>query len=792
MKCTKTIIMAGTAIAGLMTAQGALAQSTATQALEETKEIVVTGTRNRSVGGLAVDQSVTKTRSSITEDFMEKQAPGSILEAINLLPGVNFSDQSATGSVGGDITLRGFDQQRIAFMLDGMPLNDTGNYAYYPTMNPDSEIYSKVDVNLGTTDVDSPTASAGGGTITYQTRRPAKAFGVEVKATLGTNDYSRQYVRVDTGEFGPWNTSAFVAISNLNANQFKGVGTEDRKQINGRIYQPLGNGDFASVAFYYNETRNNAIYNSSLSTLTAGNWSEAYASTIGTVSNSISSGATGFYGYRINPTNNGNIRAQFKKHLTDNLVLTVDPSFQYTLADGGTQVSTLTESTGVLSMVGSSYVWNELKGYDANHDGVVSTTPYKVFSPSVTETRRYTINSSLIWYLNAHNTLRAAYTYDHGDHRQTGHVSLLEGGQWIGDVFAEDESQWLRGKNGEEIQKRNRQSYANLNQFALTYGGSFFEDRLKLDIGVRLPKFERELNNYCNQISASTAYCSTSPGTNLVYTGTSSQITAKAPGSWTVSYEKTLPNLGVSYKIADHQTIYSSYAETISAPRTDSLYDRLSMNLQPEISKTIDLGYRYSAPTVSGSIALWKTDFDHRVETAWDEEIGASVATDVGKARMKGINAEIGFQPVEGLDIYASSSYTDTEMLENVYYSATAYNPTKGKKLGKVPSVMHAVNVSYEHGNWDFGVNGKYTGKRYASLANGDAAPGYTVWNANVTYDVGNIGPMKDSYVRLNVKNLFNEKYISAISTGNVFYDSGNYFWVGAPITTMVTLGTKF
>ncbi|ESQ77777.1 TonB-dependent receptor domain-containing protein [Asticcacaulis sp. YBE204] len=792
MKFTKSVFMAGTAMAGLLSAHGALAQSTGTQALEDVKEVVVTGQRNRNVGGLAVDQSVTKTRSSVTEEFIEKQGPGSILEAINLLPGVNFSDQSATGSVGGDITLRGFDQQRIAFMLDGMPLNDTGNYAYYPTMNPDSEIYAKVDVNLGTTDVDSPTASAGGGTIGYITRRPKDKFGVEVKGTFGTNDYAREYVRVDTGAFGPWGTTAFVAASNLSANQFKGVGTEDRKQVNGRIYQSLGGGDFASVAFYYNETRNNAIYNSSLTTINGGNWSEAYASTIGTVSNSISSGATGYYGYRINPTNNGNIRAQFKKHLTENLVLTIDPSFQYTLADGGTQVSTLTESTGVLSMVGSSYIWNELKGYDANHDGVVSTTAYKVFSPSVTETRRSTINTSLIWYLDDHNTVRAAYTYDHGDHRQTGHVSLLEGGQWIGDIFAEDESMWLRGKNGEEIQKRNRQSYANLKQFALTYAGSFFDSKLKIDAGVRLPDFERKLNNYCYQISSSTAYCSTSHGTTLVLTGTTTQITAKAPASWTVSYDKTLPNLGVSYKVSDHQTVYSSYAETISAPRTDSLYDRLSLDLQPEISKTIDLGYRYASPMVSGSIAVWKTDFDHRVETAWDETIGASVATDVGKARMKGINAEIGFKPVEGLDIYASSSYTDTEMLENVYYSATAYNPTKGKQLGKIPRIMHAVNVDYEHGNWDFGVTGKYTGKRYASLANGDAAPGYTVWNANVSYDFGDIGPMKDSYVRLNVKNLFNEKYISAISTGNVFYDSGNYFWIGAPITTMVTIGTKF
>ncbi|MDC7684778.1 TonB-dependent receptor [Asticcacaulis sp. BYS171W] len=790
----KSWILAGTALTTLFAAHGAMAQSTGTQTVEEVQDVVVKGQRNRNIGGLAVDQTVTKTRSSITEEFIEKQGPGSILEAINLLPGVNFSDQTASGSVGGDITLRGFDQQRIAFLLDGMPLNDTGNYAYYPTMNPDSEIYSKVDVNLGTTDVDSPTASAGGGTINYQTRRPDKEFGVFVKGTFGTNEYAREYVRVDTGEIGPWGTTAFVAASNLNANKFKGVGTEDRMQVNGRIYQPLGDGDFASVAFYYNETRNNNMYNISRSRLMSGFWSDDYAATIDPVlANATSSGITGFYGYRINPTDNGNIRGQFKKHLTENLVLTVDPSFQYTLADGGTQVTTINETTGVLS-ASSSFAWGELVGYDANKDGKLST--YNVFSPSVTKTRRVTVNSSLIWYINPQNTLRFAYTYDRGNHRQTGRYSLLEGGNWIGDPFSEESSLWLKGKNGEEIQKRNRQSYANLNQFAITYGGSYFESKLKFDLGVRVPKFERELNNYCYQTSSSVAYCANVVPVTPITTGTPTTIQAKKPTSWTVSYDKVLPNAGISYKLSDHQTVYASYAETISAPRTDSLYDRLDITIEPETSSTTDIGYRYSSPLVSGSIALWKTDFEHRVETAWDESIGASVATDVGAAKMEGINAELGFRPVEGLDIYTSASYTDTEMLNDVKFgaSATQVNLVKGKKLGKIPSLMYAVNVNYETGAWDFSVTGKYTGKRYASLQNIENAPGYTVWNANVRYSVGDFGPMKNTYVQMNVKNLFNEKYMSAISTGNVFSDtaSTSFYWVGAPITTLFTIGTKF
>ena len=335
MKLNKALILATTAFAGLCASSLALAQSTATQELETT--VVVKGAR-KSAAGVGVDQTVTKTRSSITDEYLATQAPGSPLDAINILPGVNFTDQDATGSVGFDITLRGFDSQRIALILDGLPLNDTGNYAVYPSMNIDSELYSRIDVNLGSTDVDSPTAAAGGGTINFVTKRPADAFGVEAKETLGDHAFARSFFRLDTGKFGPWGTTAFLTYSNLYSDKWKGYGKVKRQQWNGGLYQPLDNGDFIAAYFTYNHSRNNSYYDVSASEYDA-DYETDYAGTIDSkLSTAVGSGSGAYYGWKINPTNNGNIRMQSKFHLRDNLILTVDPSFQYTLADGGTQV----------------------------------------------------------------------------------------------------------------------------------------------------------------------------------------------------------------------------------------------------------------------------------------------------------------------------------------------------------------------------------------------------------------------------------------------------------------------
>jgi iron complex outermembrane receptor protein len=816
MKFTKSMIMAGVAVttlSSLFAAGMAAAQSTATQDLETTV-VVKGGLKKRSAGGLGVEQTVTKARSSITSDYIDTQAPGSPLDAINLLPGVNFTDQDYTGSVGFDITLRGFDSSRIALILDGLPLNDTGNYAIYPTMNIDSELYSQIDVNLGSTDVDSPTAAAGGGTINFTTKKPADTFGVEAKETVGDYAYRREFFRVDTGKFGPWGTSAFLTYSNLYSDQWRGEGKVKRQQWNGGLYQPLDNGDFLSMYFLYNHSRNNAygdVNQADFVNNYEGNFTGILNPNLGTA---IGAGNTGFYLWKINPTNNANIRMQSKFHLTDKLILTVDPSFQYTLADGGTQVNFLDEANGRVYFSGTGYqVYDQLKGVDANHDGIIETgtnwgTPnqdYAIFNPSVTRTLRYTVNTSLIWHVNDNNTLRLAYTYDRGNHRQTGPMTLLEAdGIHIPDPFGMDDDKAIIGSDGKQLQKRNRQSYAELDQLGITYGGYFFNDKLKLDLGLRMVDFKRDLDNYCYE-SAGNAYCTVADPGNTTIFGTKDALkngTYQGPVAFTAEYKKSLPNVGLSFKLDDHQTLYTSYSEMISAPRTDSLYATVIPDLHPELSQTTEFGYRYSSPIISASASVWKSDFQHRIETGWDEELQQSIATDVGNARMTGANAEIGVRPMKGLSLYASASYTHTEMLNDYQFKAgpdlcpvttgNAYDCTKGQQLGKTPRLMYAFDADYKIGDWQFGLNGKYTGLRYASLANGDFAPAYTLWNADVQYKLGKVGPLKEASLRLNVKNLFDIKYKSAIFSGNAFFDSGNFYYTGQPQTAMLTLDTKF
>jgi iron complex outermembrane receptor protein len=271
--------------------------------------------------------------------------------------------------------------------IDGIQLNDSGNYAIFSGQQIDPELIEQVNVNLGTTDVDSPTASAVGGTVNLRMRNPATKFGGRVVGSLGEDDYRRIFAVIDTGEIGPWGTRALVSVSNhKNDNPFNNYGVIDKQQYNAKIYQPIGNhGDFVSVAGNWNELRNNffgslplrqdltrVVGGATVPRIVGPNSNNRYPTsrderfydinypcTTDTPQPGVADSASSSSGpdapgadpndnfatcgtefdRRYNPADTGNIRIQSRWTLMDNLVLTVDPSYQYVKANGGGTVT---------------------------------------------------------------------------------------------------------------------------------------------------------------------------------------------------------------------------------------------------------------------------------------------------------------------------------------------------------------------------------------------------------------------------------------------------------------------
>ncbi len=701
------------AVSALAIPAAAFAQTSGQQQMDQ-QTIVVTGNRTQAVDGVQVPKT-TKAKEVLTSAFIQHQTPGqSIDEVINMLPGVSFQNNDPYGNSGGTLTIRGFDNTRISQTFDGLPLNDTGNYALYSSEQLDSELINQVNVNLGTTDLDSPTASATGSTVNYTSRNPTDDFHARLQGSLGSYDYFRMFGLIDTGTFTSIGTKAWLSASHAeNENPFEHTSKTDKYQYNGKIYQPIGShGDFIWFAFNWNHSINGNFSSVPLRTDLTQN------DTVNTAPRIVGSGSTnrfpltnaernytfapcqvavGHFGvadstnscgtafdYSFNPSDNGNIRMNSRFTLADNLFLTLDAGYQFVKANGGSSAvkgnegtDTVGNATGLIGYIGGQPYFG---GVDLNGDGdTLDTTIFnpkfnskpgvEVYAPSHTETHRIDFVADLLYNIAPDQTIRLTYSYDRGRHRQTGEVGPLTESGFAEYVYPIDHP--MLDLEGNILEKRNRLSYAILHQVSGEYRGGFFDDKLTIDIGARAPFFTRNLNNYCVTEYPNTSFvdCFGDPAMQAAFLTVNPTYTP--PTHRELHYSKLLPQAGLTYDFTRNVGLFANYSRGLQVPSTDSLYNWLGEPAGtappvPEVSDNFDTGIRYRSSKVQAQLTGWYTIFKNRLASAFDPVLDITVFRNLGTVHKYGLDANVAYQVTPNLSLMGFGSYLKSKILNNL------------------------------------------------------------------------------------------------------------------------------
>ena len=789
----KLILAGGVAALPLAIGIASPAMAQSTGSIEFEKQIVVTGSRNtvQQVGGVSSPDTA-KAKAVLTQENIQHQTAGqSILDTINQVPGVSFQNNDAYGSAGGTLNIRGFDSTRISLTFDGVPLNDSGNYAIFSNQQVDPEIIEQVNVNLGTTDVDSPTASAAGGTVNLRTKNPDHDFGAMLSLSAGEFNFMRGFAKIETGDLTSGGIRAFVSASRATNNvPFNGFGKVDKQQYNGKLYVPLGGSDFITIAGHYNQNRNNFFGSLPLridTTRVQGgvtvprivgpntnnrfptNIDEAFykinapcqvavgtpgvADTPAAAPNTDSASCGTEFDRRPNPSNTGNIRLTSRFTLTDKLVLTVDPSYQYVKANGGGTVTAneglrdinpaggtaspatcrVTPNSATNTCVAGYFAGTPFAGRDLNGDGDTLDT-VTVYAPSQTQTRRFAVTASLRYEINPENTVRLAYTWDRARHRQTGQVGLLSQNGTPLDVFPVNSP--VTDVNGTVLQKRDRLSYAILHKFAAEYRGEFFDRKLTVNLGASLPFFIRNLNNYCATSSAGgfvectgqNAAIDTQLTTLNPYSfnATTNTVTGFSPAqSRRLTYRKFLPSVGLVFKPIDNISFFANYSKNISVPGTDSLYNSFyypvgTSQATPvaETTDNYDVGVRYRSGMIQGELSGFYNQYKNRLATAYDPVLDVNVIRNLGSVKKYGVDGYISIQPIKQFQFYAFGSYLKSEIRDNIEIGKNTDGSsivalTAGKRESGAPVSTIGFSGRATFGAFQVGLLAKRTGPRF-------------------------------------------------------------------------------
>lgn len=780
------LVVAGPALAQSASGDGDQGQPRAKDDTVRLGTIMIVGEGGKLGAGQMLNEDSVKGRSTVTKAATEKNlATGNPYQALALLPSVNTFSHDATGLFGGSLIIRGFNSDQLGTTINGVPVNDSGNFATYPQEYVDQENVCTQSVSQGAPDSDAPHAGATGGNLSVTTCDPESTRRFRFAQTLGNLRMSRTFARADTGLFADGKAKVFLSLSHTEADKWKGEGSAKKDHLDTAFRWDLDDNNTILGSVLYNRAVNNNYWSMSLPQLNANGYNWDYASTftpghlpaVAGVAQKETSPSPAYYRLSTNPFENAiaSVSGSFK--LATDTYLKVQPYFWYGYGTGGTQQTALSETAFLNNATGKVGA-----GVDLNGDGDTLDTVI-VARSSVTRTQRPGVTAEINTTIDNHQ-LRLGLWYERAEHRQTQPGVPVNAAGESSDIWLRS-GQILRA-DGTTYQGRDWTTISTAYQLYANDTISFMGDRGNLSVGLRTPNVKRDVTNYANE-GFTTTY-------NIQKT-----------------YSDVLPQVGARFNLDKSQQVFFNIAKNFrAAPNFAFTGSNVKLNAagqvelvteaMPETSIMTDLGYRMQTRDFSLSATFFNADVKDRQANAYDPIADKSVYTNAGKVRTTGLEFEAGTSPfLGGFTAYASYTAQKSEIQNDITIAKGQILATTGKQFTQTPEQMLSASLQYSSGPFYARLNVKNTGRQFATLMNDEEVPSYTVGDFDAGYNFGKIGSLSDVQLRFNMSNITDAQYrnpssnsvtnalaYGATAAGTVFY------YLGAPRFTAISLSADF
>lgn len=765
-------------VAGLLSCGFAVLASAQDSASSDVIEVRA----NTDAQGLFHPEDSPVARSSISRAAIEQRSSlSNPFQLLDLLPGVNTFSPDSVGLYGSTLRVRGFSGEQLGVTLDGVPMNDPGNFAVYPHEMTDPENLQEIYVNQGSSAIDSPVVNALGGSVGMITTPPADQSRVRLQQTFGTDNARKTFVRGDSGLFADGRAKAFISYSLAEADKWKGEGKAKREHVDFKGVLNLSPGSSLTAGFLWNRIDNHNLRTLKLSEIGSLGRNADFGMTlpqhlppVNGTAQIESAPSDGYYGFNKNRFENSLASLKGSFQLAPALRLDVEPYYWYGRGYGGSQLRTLSEGLSGNAMHGGVA--------DINGDGDRSDK-IMVFSTDVIETKRPGISLRLAAQVDNHR-LTSGYWYDHARERRTRPAMAFDSAGNVADPWLKDSSAYLKNVDGSTYQGRDWLTVSTSQSVFLQDNIALLDDRLNLQLGIRRLSIRRDFHNYANA-------------------ATTGAVDYETGGT----FARNLPSLSLLFRLDQAQQLFFNVAENFSAPSYRIYSDIYTgsglkpVNVKAERSTNWDFGYRYAGEKFSASGSLFFIDYRDRLASAYDPISGLPGRDfNVGDSTTRGVELESAWRFLPNWSLYASLSYTRSRINDDLRTDVGTWEATAGKQFPDTPNWLAGLSLQYREGPWTASVSAKYTGARYATLVNDQSIGGFTLVNVDASYRLPSTAFFRKPSLRLNVYNLFNTDalYLSA-SNGASFTTRANgaggeapLYYVGAPRSFGVTIASDF
>ncbi|WP_456306001.1 TonB-dependent receptor [Komagataeibacter rhaeticus] len=659
-------------------------------------------------GGMMRLETASHAVQSVGKEYIAAQSPqSSVVDLVRNLPSMNVATENTsgvTGSATGSAEIRGLTDSDMTIMVNGGPVAGFG----YVNEAIDSEDMEAVNVTPGSSSIDLPVTSSAAGVMNVVTHTPSHKFGGMVDFSYGSNNLSREFIRLESGDILNSGVRSYISFSNTHARSWMGAGINERKNVDIGIQKDFDNG--SNIKLFASYDRTDAM----MSNYPTADEFYEYKHTGNGYGRSASFDPSNNDYWRNNTTHWNEFTMSAPMHFVATRRISFDFKPYLNAATGSTS-----DGAGTADYTGE---------YFAGNGASVSGGQPLTYFFNQNNMLQIGAVASVTAKLSRHNHLTFGYWYEHNDQTYSMPLSVTDGNGASPSVS--DKSAQLFYASGQPVSYGMLHSGYELNALFIEDTEKYFRDRLIVSAGLKYAMIDYWAKN--------TYYDET--GKSYFNLGRNSNV--------------PMPHFSVSYRFNPHHQIYINAEGDFRQPAPQSLYVASNVNQLPKNQYSIkeELGYRYNDKHIIVDLSFFNYNITDRLLNVY-EGAGQTATINGGNQTSRGFDLMVGARPIHGFSPYASIEYLNATMDSNIPLDGS-YMPTKGHNAVMAPHVLANFGLTYTYKGFfsNFGLH--YASSQSTSLAGDERMPGYVSDTLALGYHFHSYSFMQTPTFRLNFTNL--------------------------------------
>lgn len=713
------------------------------------------------------------------------KASTSVYSALDMVPGINVESPDSTGLAAemSSVRVRGVRSSMGAMTVEGMP-NHGGNPIGPRDYLYDMENMRGISIYKGAIPGDIGTGiGSRGGAVELRPDWPHEEFGLHLKQSLGTDQYTRTYMRVDTCPIPETKTALSASYSFSQADKWRGEGElGPRNNANLALRQPLGMK--ADLKLWYNHNDLEQHLYRPLTWKEAQSLSSNYEKDYNTVRSGTAETNFEYYDYNRGTYENNDLLAVVTVQASDSLQFTLKPYHtreDVEITQGVAPTIAVSSSPASSSSAGSISPGASSSGSTTASAGTSSSGGAASVPASVQKRLRDIKHTGLVTeaMLNQ-GSLKGTVGY----HLERSDSSILTQNYALTDTGLLDYRGYGRMTVGDD------DDYINSPYIKLAGSTGSFD----WQTGLKYFHYTEAASK--GYISDKTAPYSLKPAPDIDQAEKTLDIwLPTAAAAWhfspelegRVSYGKTFIR---PYSYLPLHNIYNQNRATFLAQGI-SLQD-LFAGYDFEQADIVDLGLRWTSDLVEIAPTFFYGKHENLLTTIYDSRVSLNYQQNVGEATGYGLDLEMNVFLGRQLSAFVNPTWTSMTYDNNLAY-AGKLRPTEDNQVIDTPEWMIKTGLVWNWQQFEFSPMLRYLGKRYADAENISEVDDALVADLRMTYLLPpQLLQSKEMKLSLELNNLFDTEYISVISGSDDSRNGQASFYQGAPFSVMLTLSVRY